>query len=651
MVKYKQPKKLYDLCHKWFCEYLGDKVMSAGHDSISSAKHQTLSLVRVKLRPFFVEHLPVVVRSSLLEATSEFLLQKSLLSGVDCDYGRSILYLLYLLLSKEVKQLKVTLCCYYGCRDMEGVLRYIKKNGNALEHLELCRSSLLRMDPLLFRNVLTSATNLTSLVVRNICSDAMLKLIGTHCYALQYLDISHSKQVSDLGIESLCCQVQIRDKREMSDTELHEIPFRMVDQTSTTITVQEDFGDTGSSSVGCVGKMPSWREFRQKMRDYLITSDQNRNEECLVEIKQVHHPLCYTLKAFDITDTSVTNSGLLIILKKIRKIHSLGEYSISDNFLRNLNVASIVNSDQFELNAVHSRKVTGAGMLNLVRVMPKIRSLTCWEPQFDIGELSCLNGLKQLTLLRLTFAENTVRQIMSFIEESEVVQILDKICLEFIVHEEYLQYSRSPNMQEFDISRIFEFCDNLKVFMIEFKDSLLMTPPIGFILKRHPPNCLSSMVHIQLGQVVQNSAVSVILAFCPSLKHFHCNTCPDLTDHELHIYAMQTVCRHLECFYVYEAPCLTFNSFQTLIDCFPDLQRFGNLTRWAINCEGIQNVVRTIRDNNFEIEILCGSHWFSSKCSQSVQLNCYHHKSVLPGSAHSNFGGELHYPFRHWINV
>ena len=52
-----------------------------------------------------------------------------------------------------------------------------------------------RMDPLLFRNVLTSASSLTSLVVKNVCSDAMLKLIGNHCPLLQYLDISNSKQV------------------------------------------------------------------------------------------------------------------------------------------------------------------------------------------------------------------------------------------------------------------------------------------------------------------------------------------------------------------------------------------------------------------------------------------------------------------------
>ena len=51
----------------------------------------------------------------------------------------------------------------------------------------------------------------------------------------------------------------------------------------------------------------------------------------------------------------------------------------------------------------------------------------------------------------------------------------------------------------------------------------------------------------------------------------------------------------LECFYVYEAPQLTFASFQLLIESFPGLQRFGNLTRWAVNCEGIQQVRKVLQ--------------------------------------------------------
>ncbi len=184
MVRHKQPPRLYHLCHRRFCEYLGQKVVKAGYEG-TSGSNALLSAVRLKWRPYFLENIPVAVRTSLLEETSVYLFTKSQQlnanGNMDCfDYGRSVLYLLHLLLSKEIKRLSVTLCCYYGCRDLEGVLRCIKKNGSSLEHLELSRTSLLRMDPLLFRNVLTAASSLTSLVVKNICSDAMLKLIGTH---------------------------------------------------------------------------------------------------------------------------------------------------------------------------------------------------------------------------------------------------------------------------------------------------------------------------------------------------------------------------------------------------------------------------------------------------------------------------------------
>ena len=67
-----------------------------------------------------------------------------------------------------------------------------------MEHLELSRSSLLRMDPLRFRNVVSAASRLNTLVVRNIASDAMLKLIGANCNSLQVLVVANSKQVTYL---------------------------------------------------------------------------------------------------------------------------------------------------------------------------------------------------------------------------------------------------------------------------------------------------------------------------------------------------------------------------------------------------------------------------------------------------------------------
>jgi hypothetical protein len=49
----------------------------------------------------------------------------------------------------------------------------------------------------------------------------------------------------------------------------------------------------------------------------------------------------------------------------------------------------------------------------------------------------------------------------------------------------------------------------------------------------------------------------------------------------------------LQCFYVYEAPHLTIDSFTTILESCPSLKQFGNLSRWAVNCEGIQQIGRT----------------------------------------------------------
>ena len=201
---------------------------------------------------------------------------------------------------------------------------------------------------------------------------------------------------------------------------------------------------------------------------------------------------------------------------------------------------------------------------------------------------------------------------------------------------------------------------------MEFKDSLLMSPCVGYggngpaaggaghevpaILLQPIPesdlHSLSSLVHVQLGQIVRNSAVAVVMINCSKLKQFHCNSCPDLRqdhfreqlqqpstahlvasssllkncvssprDEDLRLFSTRAACLSaLECFYIYEAPHLTFDAFRHLVDSFPVLARLGNLTRWAVDCEGIQSVVRAVRENNFDVEILCGSHWFAPRC-------------------------------------
>jgi len=622
MVRHRQPASLYSLTHAWVCSFLGDRVVNTGYDSPAQ---QSLATLRTKLRPFFLTWLPASVRTSLLEDTASFLLAKSLATGVDCDYGKSVLHLLYLLLSADVRRLKVTLCCYYGCRDLESVLQCIKKNGSSLEHLELARSSLLRMDPLRFRNVLSSATRLHSLVVRNIASDAMLKLIGAHCTGLQVLVVANSKQVTDIGVESLCCQVTILDRRDCGVEVEGGTEGLLGMQQMVTRQARQEFSAPDHITVGCTSWGPAWRSLRSSLHHCLGASQgdaRTTGPAVLVEVKQVLHPICGSLRCVDITDTSITNVGLAQLCRQMGSLTSLGEYSISDSFLRSLAVVSSMKIDRFPLVFLHTRKVSYTGMYNLVHVFSEVRSLACWEPLFDIADLAYLPRLSHITLIRIRYSDAMLGSIIHYFENCRGSKNLEKVCLEFIVQEQSYPAVLVP---EFDVSKIFHNCDRLKVFTIEFKDSLQATPSVGYSSYNIPRQvsrpCFQSLRHVQFGQMVQNSVISVVLQNCPQLVNFHANNCPALQDRDLaaalpvHLSASRVA---LQCLYIYEAPHLTLQSFNIILESCPNLRQFGNLSRWAVDCEGIQQIVRTIRNNNLELEILCGSHWFQSTCAKAT---------------------------------
>ncbi len=552
MVQHKEVPSLYSLCHQTFVAYLGDKVFKASYDE--NKGNATLSAFKQKLRPFFIQHIPSAVRSSLIEETSKFLFSKTQEYNVDyLDYGRSLLYLLHLLFSKEITRLSVNLCCYYGCRDLEGVLRCIKKNGEALQVLELARSSLLRMDPFLFRNVLSSAINLNTLIVKNICSDAMLKLMGTHCQNLQHLDISNSKQVSDLGIEYLVCQFQIREKgsgdvlsRSSSrDSSIHKIDHRsgmqMYDKVSimmapiqSRITVREDYGNLSRPSFGSI----IWKGIKKHFKCFggcrggcvgMMTSSDDTDfnipeNDVLVEVTQVMQPVCSTLTMFDITGTSVTSHGLQILLRKLNKVRTLGEFTISDNFLRSLCVVSSLNMDKFSIKNLHARKISDVGMYNMVHVFPCVEKFTCWEPAFDLADLIYFCHLKELTLLRVVFSDAVFQQLLKFFKTSQTYYLhavqgltptpnlagakdgirsckLRKVILEFVLQDDYtIMLPPIEIPLEFDIGRILQHFEAIKFLSVEFKDNIAPSPPISYASVVKTAN-LSHLVFVQLGQV------------------------------------------------------------------------------------------------------------------------------------------------------
>ena len=325
------------------------------------------------------------------------------------------------------------------------------------------------------------------------------------------------------------------DKREQIDENDENV--KIMPQLAR-ITVQDDFSGPDIDGTGCAA-FPTWRSFRSSFQNCLKTnpSDSNNGAAVLVEVKQVLHPICGTVRHVDITDTSITNVGLQQLCKKIHMLSSIGEYSVSDSFLRSLCVVSSMKIDKFPLVTLHTRKVSYTGMYNLVHTFPLVRSLTCWEPLFDIGDLAYLPHLKQVTLIRIRYSDAMLSSISNYFENCKGAKNLEKVCLEFIVHEQSYPAVFIP---EFDVSKIFHNCDKLKVFTIEFKDSLQATPSVGYSsypgLARVGPvsrPCFQSLCQVQFGQMVQNSVISVVLQNCPQLINFHANNCPSLHDHDL----------------------------------------------------------------------------------------------------------------------
>ena len=356
------------------------------------------------------------------------------------------------------------------------------------------------------------------------------------------------------------------------------------------ITVQEDFSGSENDGTGCAA-FPTWRSFRSSFQNCLKNNpnDSNNGAAVLVEVKQVLHPICSSVRHVDITDTSITNVGLQQLCKKIHILNSLGEYSVSDSFLRSLCVVSSMKIDKFPLMTLHTRKVSYTGMYNLVHVFPQVRSLTCWEPLFDIADLAYLPHLRQVTLIRIRYSDAMLSSIIHYFENCKGAKHLEKVCLEFIVHEQSYPAVYIP---EFDVSKIFHNCDKLKVFTIEFKDSLQATPSVGYSsynIPRQVPSsrpCFRSLCHVQFGQMVQNSVISVVLQNCPQLINLHANNCPSLHDTDL---AAALPIQHsssrlkLQCLYIYEAPHLTISSFNTILESCPNLKQFGNLSRLVLS--------------------------------------------------------------------
>ncbi|PNF34542.1 hypothetical protein B7P43_G10743 [Cryptotermes secundus] len=178
-------------------------------------------LESVKKTSNTVEHLRKVIQSSLHAGIREHLIH---ITTAHCRNNIYVLLdLLSILLDQAVKQLD------HSGGDDNSCLR-AEQCSALLSTLEQCQATGLqeltvkvRLDPrragdietvssanVSFHRVLRGglAANLRSLVLRSVCDNEILRLLGRHCPHLRHLDATSSWLVDDNGLRSLCFKEQ-----------------------------------------------------------------------------------------------------------------------------------------------------------------------------------------------------------------------------------------------------------------------------------------------------------------------------------------------------------------------------------------------------------------------------------------------------------
>lgn len=139
-----QPPTLLSLAHAQVAQNLANICRVLHTLAQETCVTHILNLTKNTLRPVWQSSIPACIRAQLLEETTALLSMQSSDSAGSAT-GAAPLYLLVLLLAKDIKNIRIELCCYYGCSHQTSLLKFLANEGHGLQSLELARSTLLRL--------------------------------------------------------------------------------------------------------------------------------------------------------------------------------------------------------------------------------------------------------------------------------------------------------------------------------------------------------------------------------------------------------------------------------------------------------------------------------------------------------------------------
>lgn len=575
-----QPKSLEGLSLGYVCQQLSEMCQHLNVLSQQSSTAQILAFAKQTLRPYYINGLPIHLRSQIIEETLRVLNSLPVV-GLTLITAPAAIYVLALLLNNDIKQLKIKLCCYYGCSHQTSLLKLLTSEGVGLESLDVTRSTLLSLDCELLHSALLNMKNLSNLTLRNIASDAVLEVIGKSCPKLVILDIACSKQVTNAGLKQLLFQVESRDKVYSISPQKHTSWSRL----------------KRLFSMSKIKRSKSKKRFHsEKMFPFMEYKNRNL--------------LCDTLRVLNVADTAVTSLGVLFALLQIPQLESLAGYSHMEH------VAEIMHQFidwkvPFNLTEAKSCRTTLYNIKLLAQMCPKVKKLHIYEPYHSPDTLRLFPYITSLSVHNILPKKEWLNCFYNYFRTNG--QSLNELNIQMLESQHPLQV---------DLKEILSNCPNLQI-LIKNGSNIVWT-------KGYDPPPFKYLKKIQLGYTVKALVITKVFLLAPELMTLHIHSCLDLTNEHLEELLKPSIkyrsireldkcddyLQNLRCFYISEASKISATVVLNMLHRYKRLKWLGNLANWNLDNEDIKMLQATIDCENMNVNLCSDSHWHWSNCVQ-----------------------------------
>ncbi|XP_050438882.1 uncharacterized protein LOC126844616 [Adelges cooleyi] len=550
---------------------------------------QTMTFARNRMRRFWQSATPPAVRRRLLSKCMDKLADVAREGhSISATADAVPLCLLAVMLDKDINELKIQLCCYYGCSHQNTLLRLLAAEAKGLERLELTRPTLLRLDAQLFQSALLAMSNLKCLVLKNIACDKILKTVGQSCFALEKLDVSNSSQVTDVGIKNLLLQIEIRDKQKHSYA-----------------TTKCGYRQTPTKMVTI---MQTLRALSKKFKTRVVGDRTNIDDMSFVlEYCQKSTLVCSTLRALNMANTSVTSVGILLTLKKVPNLETLGEYCHVGRALELLDkFTTPTTTKRLQLTMANACRMTSTRLQALCDTCTRLDRLTISEPLHAphmLGQLP--STLTKINLQTVPAEQTWVDELCKYLSGPQSRRL----------REVSIKFSRVDRVPVVDLSAFLPSLTDLETLSVDGAEMRWSALPTYSAIATAAP---SKLEKLQLCKITDADTLRTILRRAPRLKVLHIYSlsmdgATSLTDV---LNEDGGLTRNLNCLYVNQLfPCIGVDTIKSVVAVCPEISKIGNVVNWGgVTRDEIKDLNAWIQRNNYRLEPNGGSHWFCSEC-------------------------------------